>query len=318
MSTCTRSYSCGTSKNPRTCTETYPCVENVSRNCSIVYPTRSDDGSGDEIEFESYRISYAKYKQLDQRWKNNGHKFKQKHRDYYNRKHHGGQHRVYWDKNWKTAEPLVFEYSYENRIQASDSVFNFPEVTEEDVALYGLYQYPDVSAGYEAVTIMDQNKNWAADLYWRYLNGQLGPKKKLRVWILIFKNQPKTAAQTQEALWKGSNKNEFVFCIGTDSNYNITWGHIFTWSESHELKIKARNFVSTNMKVVSDDTLLALGKWSETNLMTFVKKDWNDFDYLEVKPSMTAIVITYVITLLISLGVGLWVVKNKFHDRGKF
>jgi hypothetical protein len=271
------------------------------------------------MNYGTYRISYAKYKQLDSRWENNGHKFKKKHSDYYNRKNHGGEHRVYWDKEWVTSEPMVVEHSYTNKVQASDSVFNFEEVSDEDVATYGLYQYPDISSGYESVTIMDQSKNWKVDNYFRYMNADLGPKKKLRVWVLIFKNQPQHAAAMQEALWKGSNKNEFIYCIGVDNDYNVKWNQIITWSESHELKINARNFVTTEMKVLSEESLLELGRWSTVNLgLDFVKKDWDQFDYLTVQPSMTAIIISYLITLLVSLGVAFWAVKNQFHDHGPY
>jgi hypothetical protein len=123
----------------------------------------------------------------------------------------------------------------------------------------------------------------------------------------------------QEALWKGSNKNEFIYCIGVDNDYNIKWNQIITWSESHELKINARNFVTTEMKVLSEESLLELGRWSTVNLgLDFVKKDWDQFDYLTVQPSMTAIIISYLITLLVSLGVAFWAVKNQFHDHGPY
>lgn len=317
--TCSRSVACGTDSkgNTKYCTEYYTCIQDVSRKCYMFYPARTDGGSGDELKYETYRISYSKYKQLTNRWKNHGHKFKQVRRDYYNRKNHGGKHWVYWDKKWQTSEPMVIEHSYENKVQASDSVFNFPSVSEDDITRYALYRYPDLSSGYESVTIMDHTKSWAAaDRHFRYVNGVVGPKRKLRIWVLIFKNQPQTAAFMQRALWKGSNKNEFVYCIGTDSNYNITWSEIMTWSESHDLKIEARNFVSTEMKTVSEGSLLELSRWSVANLGNrFVKKDWDEFNYLTVEPTMTAIIIAYVITLLAGIGVAIYVVKNQFHDR---
>lgn len=319
LGTCSRSVPCGSDSKGHTkyCTEFYSCVKDVDRSCYLVYPNRDQGGSGDKIEYNTYQISYAKYKQLDSRWKHFGHKFKQVHDDYYNRPNHGGEHRVYWDKKWETSEPMVDEHSYENKVQASSSVFNFPEVSEEDVARYDLYQYPDVSAGYEAVTIMDHRKNWAADLYFRYINAEVGPKKKLRIWVLIFKGQPQAAGQMQEALWKGSNKNEFVFMIGTDNDYNITWAQIMSWTEVQELKIEARNFVATKMKVVSDESLLQLGNWCIDNLgKSFVKKNWDDFNYLTVEPSTTAVIISYLITLIVCIGFSIFIVKNDIKEGG--
>jgi hypothetical protein len=314
-STCTREICSGSGKNRSCTTEFYTCIQDVGRHCYLVYPTRNEGGSGDKIIYETYPISYSKYKALDSRWKHNNHSYKHVHDDYYNRPNHGGQHKVYWDKKWETSEPMVEEHSYENKVQASDSVFNFPEVSKDDITRYGLYIYPDLSSAYESVTIMDMYKNWTADKYFRYINSELGPKKKLRIWVLIFKNQPQAAGQMQEALWKGGNKNEFIFCIGTDSDYNITWSQIISWTEVQELKIEARNFVSTQMKVISEESLMKLGSWSIENLDNgFVKKNWDDFNYLTVQPSTTAVIISYIITLVVCLGFAIFIVKNSLTE----
>lgn len=307
MSTCVETYPCGSDSkgNIQYCTRTYPCEQYVSRSCYLKFK-RYD---------KSIRISFAKYKQLDQRWKHNGYNFKQVHSDLHNRPHHGGRHIVRWDGKWETAEPIVQTHRYENRVQASDSSFNFPDVDLEDIKNYGLYEYPEVPGGYEMVAVLDHGKSWKVDKYFRYLNGKLGPERRVRLWVAVFRDKPLLAAKLQEAYWKGSNKNEFVFCIGTDKEGKVTWGHIISWSEVHALKIEARNYIS-EMGELNEESMTKLAKWAETNVGSrFIKKDFRDFDHLRVTPPTYMIVISYILVLLANVGIAIFVVKNSYHDR---
>ncbi|MFW9871599.1 MAG: hypothetical protein ACFFG0_00700 [Candidatus Thorarchaeota archaeon] len=296
MSICTRTVSCG-----KDCTtlESYPCVESVSRHCWL----RKDNG-------KNMHISYAKYKELVNRW-GGKEKFIDMHRDYYS--YDGDRYVINWNLNPLTSESIVTEHSYENKVAASSDVFNFPEVSKEDKEHYGLYDYPILS-GYEQVTILDHEKNHvnkSYSKYWRFLNGKLGPSKQVRLWVLIFRNQPLQAGHLQEAYWKGGNKNEFVYCIGVDKNENIKWGHIISWTESQVLKIEARDFVSNMGKL----DLQVLAEWTDKEISSkFIRKPFKDFNYLQVKPSGLSIVLSYIVILIVNIGMALWIVKNNFYD----
>lgn len=316
--TCSRSVACGTDSkgNTKYCTEYYTCIQDVRRKCFLQYPSRTDNGSGEALEWESAYISYAKYKQLDSRWKNNNHKFKQEHRDYYHRKNHGGAHWVFWDKKWQTAEPMVTVHSWKNKVQASSSVLNYPEVSKEEIKDWELYEYPIVNGGYELPTILDHYKStWAADLHFRFVNAELGPVKKVRTWILMFRNKDIQAARMQEAYWKGGNKNEVVICIGTDNDYNISWCHVFSWTDEKVLLTEIRNKVIDYNKI-SDETLLDFSKFLEKDIgQKFIKKDFDEFSYLVIEPSNTSIIITFILAILVSLASCIWAVKNQFEDK---
>jgi hypothetical protein len=318
--TCSRQVACGTDSKGNTtyCTQYYTCIQDVSRSCYLAYPSRSDGGSGEGWEERSTYISYAKYKQLDSRWKNNGHKFKQKHRDYYKRKNHGGVHWVYWDNKWQTSEPMVTIHSWTNKVQASSSVLNFPEVTEQEVEDWELYDYPEVDGAYELPTVLDHYKStWAADLHLRYANAHLGPLKKVRMWILMFRDKDIQAARMQEALWKGGNKNEIVVCIGTDKEYNINWSHVFSWTDEKVLLTEIRNKV-VDYKQATDETLLDLSRFLIVNVTAkFVKKDFREFDYLTIQPTNFAIILTYILVLLVSVGSSWWAVRNQIDESNK-
>ena len=310
MSTCTESYPCGSDSkgNTQWCTRTYPCEQYVSRSCYLKF----------RMYDTSIYISYAKYKELDERWHHNNYSFQQIHEDLHNRPHHGGEHVVRWDGKWDTAEPIVQTHRYENRIQASDSAYNFPDVDPQDIKDYGLYEYPEVPGGYEMVAILDHSKNWKADKFFRYLNGKLGPEKRVRIWVAVFREKPLLAAKLQEAYWKGANKNEFVFCIGTDKEGKVTWGHIISWTDAQTLKIEARDYIS-NMGELSEESLTKLASWAEQNVgAQFIKKDFREFNHLTVQPPGYMIVISYILVILANVGIAIYIVKNQFHDRQRY
>ncbi len=301
MSTCYRTVSCG--KNCTT-TVSYPCVQQVSRACWL-----QTKWGGNQ------HISYAKYNELLGRW---GGTAKQKFKDM-NRSYHsydGDRYIMPWNGSKMLAESIVSQYTWKNKVQASDDVHNFREITPEDAKKFKLYDYPKLS-GYEQVTILDKGKNHSKKpwgFYWRYVNGEVGALKNARFWVLIFRGKSLETARLQEDYWKGGNENEFIYMIGVDKDDNVTWAHITSWTERTQFKIEARNYASTMGKL----DLMALAKWTEENARKqYVALDFQKkFDYLTVQPSGTSVVISYLIVLLITMGICVWAVKNSYHDHG--
>ena len=110
----------------------------------------------------------------------------------------------------------------------------------------------------------------------------------------------------QEAYWKGGNKNEFILCVGTSGN-KIKWTKVISWTEVETLK------VAVEQDVLRMDTLniMSLVDYiGKTVPEKFVRKQFSDFNYLKIEPSMTSIWITLAITIIISVGIGVFVVMN--------
>lgn len=303
-STCTETYVCGADSkgNVRMCTRTYPCVKRVPRKCYLI-----------NQHSQKKPVSHDRYKELAKRWKNNvfvelNRPAKEDIED------DGDMYLTKWDGKWQSSEPISEIHRYENRIQAASSVYNFPEVSEADVKKYQLYEYPPIS-GYRLPTILDHGRGWPmSDRYFQYLNGIYGPKRKLRVWVLVFRNQPIDAAKAQENHWKGGNKNEFIYCLGADKKGNVSWAEVISWTDQAELKVAGRDFAARLGKI-NEKTLMSLADFSKEALGSkFMRKDFREFNYLEVEPSRTSIIVTYVIVFLTTVGVCVWVVKNDHHD----
>ena len=144
------------------------------------------------------------------------------------------------DRN--VMEVCTTTHSYENRVKVSNSVFNFPKVT--DPTQYKLYEYPKISGYYEAPSILNQVgfNSGQANLELCRRNAELGHAKQVRMWVLLFRNQPIDAALQQQAYWVNGNKNDFVLCIGCDDAEKVNWAYTFSWCENEHLKAEVKNF----------------------------------------------------------------------------
>ncbi len=235
------------------------------------------------------------------------------HRDYY--RIDGDMFSADWQGDSLTAIPVTTVHYYENKVKlASSSIFHFDDLDPEEVRQYDLKEYPDVRDGYKMDAVIGDSSRDAsvANKKLMYLNGKLGPMKEVRAFILVFKDQPMEAAFKQEAYWKGANMNEFIVCIGIDSERNVSWCRIISWTTNETLKVEFADFVMHQKKLNLKKVAEQLGP----SLMSFERRDFKEFNYLTVEPSLTAIIVTYVITILVNIGVTVWAIRNEFNEDG--
>lgn len=225
-------------------------------------------------------------------------------RHYYTR--NGNKYSTEWKGEWEKLEPLTTIHTYENRVQATHNVFNFAKVDPKD---FGLYEHPGISSYRQQCVLGDAGPDHLGAKKIEYLNAVLGSSRQVRLYVLIFKNQSIQAGLDQEAYWKAGNKNEFTTCIGVDDEYNVQWCHVFSWTEVDILKIEARSFI-TDQKTLD---VMAYANWLAKEIPEkWQRKNFKDFSYITVDPPFSAVVWTFVITLLVSLGMGVFAVLNPF------
>jgi len=247
---CTEYYECGDSKQSRTCSREYVCGHEHSYDVDY-HPAywQLVSTSGNSIS-----ITQAKYNYFFGKWKNKS-KY-DKHRDFHSID--GDWYIVNWPGVDDMIECMVTTESYENRVQASSSVFNYPEVTEKDKQFYELYEYSNITEGYKQKSILGYGDSTQkrAEHKLEILNAKLGPKKQVKVFILLFRNKSEDVAFQQECYWKGGNKNEFIVCIGVDNLNKVKWCRPFSFTESQITKVETRNFVQgmdkINLASISD------------------------------------------------------------------
>ncbi len=195
---------------------------------------------------------------------------------------HSGDRNVYKTVNKSTyIEPVVSVNWFENRVQASPSVFSFIKVPE-DVPVFD-YKYPS--------SCFVSNRLYgpcSVDLkVWDQMNTRLGPTKKVNVILMNFGDQDSSIAQYQQAKWVGGKKNDLVLCYGKG------WSFVFGWTEQEIVK---RNLETILLNNKVDNTILPL---IEREIQqNYIIKDWKKFDYLTISPPTW----TYVLLTILMLG----------------
>jgi len=287
--TCTRQVPCGTDANGhiKYCTQTYNCdyIEHYGPKWRI----KSDN--------TVIRISNAEYNRIKNKWGNE--KKTGTHARAYT--YDDGIYGSFWLSRRELIECMVTKHDYENRVQAAHTVFDFEEVKEGDVEKYGLYNYPEIYDKYKQYHILgkgDASQKYAENNM-RILNAELGPKKQLKAFILLFNNKTKQSGIMQEAYWKGGNKNEFVLTIGVDDDNKIQWAHPFSWAEKSIVKVETREFVIGQEYLDLANISNFLYKELDEK---FVRKQFSEFNYLTVQPSNNSIIIVMVIIILFNIG----------------
>jgi hypothetical protein len=267
---------------------------------------------------EEFRVSQAEYNRLMKLWNSNP-EFVDMHRNI----DHGGfgcgkdgdMYRIKWDKRIETAIPTTTSHTYENRIQAAHTAFDFADVSVEDKSVYKLYDYPVINGftqntvlGLDSIRWLPRVDKESFLMQSNYLNAILGPIKHSRIFYLIFIDQPQMASLMQEAYWSGGNDNELVVCIGLNSrNPRIEWVKPFTWSPERKIIPDIREDIMRNAKF---DPSWIIQVTEKHVLAEYKRKDFKEFSYITVEPPEWAIITTWILTILITYGVGYWVVKN--------
>lgn len=259
---------------------------------------------------KSYRITRAHYDELCRDWGNRS--FRDMRRSINHSGLCGKDGDAYDTKfpgDFDLIQPVCVQHRYENRVQCSKSVFNFEPVDSADSARYGLFRYPN----YEAMGIFNYNpmQGWAGreavDRLRRW-NAKLGSMKQVHMMVLVFVGKPVDAAIHQERLWGRGNKNEFTLCIGVNNQKEIDWAYVISWTDEEMLKQGLANKVMEmplDMPAIVDTMAMRVRS-------QYRRKEFADFSYIKVRPSARAVAWTFVITLVVTVGICIFSAMNRF------
>lgn len=246
-------------------------------------------------------ISRDEYERLVVQWKATP-IFVDMHRDYHSID--GDKHYVNWNGDVNTVESLTFQRNYENRVQATHTILNFPEVDTADVRYYTLKEYPD-----NETSLLGEG-NSQINKYINQSNSLFASEKQVKIFYLIFKNQPLEAALKQEQYWKGGNKNEVNICIGIDNNRKIKWSYVFSWTKKEIVKIQIRDSIMSS-KVLSNQTYKSIIDYSNSVIVQkFERRQFKEFSYLTVEPTKGCVLWTFILSFILTVGLAVWVVNN--------
>lgn len=210
-------------------------------------------------------------------------------------------------------EMIFSKRTYTNKVQASKGVFSFPNISEEEIETFGLYEYPEITNKYHDSAILGNFEGkQAADKILQKFNAKRGAVLQIRVWVLIFENQPLEAAFAQESLWKGGNKNEFVICLGT--NGGVEWCKSFCWSpDGHG----GNDVVKSMLRDEIEDFEFAEFAETATSLLekNWKRKEFSEFDYLRLTTPIWSVIVTWILTIAAVVGVCFFAVANDMRGQ---
>lgn len=320
--TCSRECCCSSdSKGVEHCsTEYYDCSyeEEYSPYTEITTNTGRTISYPEGYEPNGHGSAPVKYIELCKLFKTNKIKIDDKYDDLYRDYGKGFRGDIYkCDRDVNsgvcTIEPITIDNSYENRIQASSSIFKFEELDTTTVKFHGLFEYPEYYADYKSHCVLGYNSS-CIDFYANQRNALIGKSKELKVYFLVFKDKSQKSVLLQEQYWKGGNKNEAVICIGIDSKNNITWSHVFSWSDESSFKVNISADIMKH-KILNDSEFKNIIDESYSTLVKeFKRKEFADFSYITVEPSGTAIIISTILVIISCIGICIVLLKNEFKN----
>lgn len=295
----------GADGKPYTTTETYQEFVGFEHPYDVAYhPEYWEVTDSNEI---SQHVNKSTFERLAQQFGNR--EFVDLHRFYHT--DDGDKYVATWRGQDATLEPYTSTHWYENRVQATHTIIEFRDVDPKE---RGLYEYPDVD-GYTCPSILGDGGPGTADAE-RLLsiaNAKLGKRKQLRMWVVLFHDQPLEAAIAQRDYWRGGNKNEFVLVIGLNGKNQVQWCYPFSWTEVEGLKVDARNFIIGQKGKELD--MVSTVKWLiDACDERFERKEFADFAYLTVDPPTWGYVITFILTILLNVGLSWFIIINEYEE----
>lgn len=318
--TCSEQYACGShtegsGKDSRTvtdyCTRYYDC--SYCDENDAYWEVYDNQG-------HNWKISESEYNRLRKQWKAIP-EFVELNRQIdrtYRCGQDGDMYRIRWNGDMLTSESSTWETSYTNHVQVAKSNFDLRDVSKEEAKKYGLYDYPKVIGykqenilGIDSLNYLQPNYKLGAKKMFEFFNGNYGPKRKIRLYTLLFFDKPIDVAIKQRNYWDGGNKNEVVVCIDVNRNTGkINWVYPFTWGENKRILVDLREDVA-NMNILN---FTALYHIADKTTESFVYRDFTKFNYLAVDPPTWEVWVVYILTIVLTISVLLFGYKNDIEN----
>ena len=217
-----------------------------------------------------------------------------------------------WLNELHKVESITKEQDYVNKVKASSSIFKFEDIDQKEKAQFKLYDYPSVS-NLNQSTILGVKVPLLTQRRFDYINGVLGPKKQIRVFVLYFYDQPVDASFKQRSYWQGGNKNELIICLGVNSvTGKLNWTNSFSWMKKPELETRIRGYFSDKEK--ADLNIFAV--WLTPHIERYwERRSFKEFDYLEVHLSDKQLLWVFILVGIYNILASVIAVGNSLNNR---
>jgi hypothetical protein len=289
------SESCSGSGDSQTCVTNY-------YDCSYVQ-YHSEEWEALTTFGTNISINKSQYSKLVKQFGNES--FKDLRRDYHT--NDGDMYISKWDWTKMSAEPYTITKNYDNRVQASHSIFNLPEITDQDIKTLGLIDYPKFVNHYQQNYVIGVNDEVIQKEY-RYLNSLYGKKKQIVLWVMVVQGKPRDWAYMQEAYWDGGNKNEATAIINIKKDGTVDWVYVMSWTEREDFKHKLKTAFPQGERL---DLLKAQSSIADIIDKRWFRKSFHDFDYIQIDFPIWYIVFMYFLVIGGNVFMALWIINDE-------
>lgn len=205
------------------------------------------------------------------------------------------------------GSPTASVHTYENKVQASDSLYKNEEIDIEDYK--NLPEYPStVKADLSISRIVgDVPNKEEAVIRLNQLNTELNDTnnannientKSYKQCNLIFVNLgdvPQDYGFALQNYWENGNKNDFIVTFGMKDG-EVTWCYPISWTEVESLKTDVKHYMMNTGKI--EDFVPITEDIAQMVERKFKRKEFADFDYIQVRVSLGAKIGIGLITLI--------------------
>lgn len=212
-------------------------------------------------------------------------------------------------KYWKKDSPTASVHSYVNKVQASYSVFNHKDISKKYTKFP---DYPDKVNNQlyinRLIGYVPQKEKSIKEL--NEWNSKLGTKKQVNIIFVNVGDKPLEYALALQDHWKGGKKNDFIVAFSMGKDNKVNWSYPITWSEAEGLKLDVKEYMNSLDNVKDFSKVI-----KHISLMVekdFVRKEFADFNYLNIDVSASAQVILWFIAIAVIVVRGFR--KNKYNN----
>jgi hypothetical protein len=236
--------------------------------------------------------------------------FRDMHRHYYTKD--GDAQDYFWDASPYHLRSLAWKETYTNKVLGSSSVMKFDKIEPQQAKELGLYDYPEVRVFDQKTIIGCYSPSKLEAQQVRYVNSIYARKKQFRMFILVWdSNKTISISEEQRSYWQGGNKNEFVVCLGYDNERDsVTWCNAFSWSDDPKLEVATKRYFLDNPRM----DLYHYAIWLENNIDSWQRKEFKDFDYLNIPLTSGQQIGLFAIVLFFNIVVAVMLVGNEHKN----
>jgi hypothetical protein len=208
-------------------------------------------------------------------------------------------------KYYPLGTPSASVHMYVNKVRSSYSLFKHNDIDLKDYP--GLPGYPShVSEVLHVDRIVGDVPNkpgaltalaaWNTELNKAVPDpDQPGETKSWKQVNLIFVNMgmdlPQEYGYALQDKWTNGNKNDFIVSFSPASDGSMNWVHAFSWSEVDMLKLEVQDYMTE--QGYGKDFVPIVEHVAQMVADQFVRKQFADFDYLQIEVSDTSIYIIW-------------------------